>query len=66
MESTEVSVGKRVRVCEPVLRPEWWGMTGTVKGTWGHPEHLALDVLLDNGRSQLFWHFDLEPSDSDV
>jgi hypothetical protein len=50
----------RVRVGKPVLYPEFWGMMGTIRGTWGHPEHLALDILLDDGRSQLFWHYDLE------
>lgn len=63
MESTKASFGIRVRVVEPALQPELWGMTGTIRGTWGHPEHLALDVLLDDGQSRLFWHYDLEPID---
>jgi hypothetical protein len=29
-------------------------------GKWGSPEYLALDVLLDDGRMQLFWHHELE------
>jgi hypothetical protein len=26
----------------------------------GHPEYLALDVRLEDGSSQLFWHYELE------
>ena len=36
------------------------GLMGTVSGKWGSPEYLALDVLLDDGRTQLFWHHELE------
>ena len=42
------------------LHSEWQGLTGTVSGKWGSPEYLALDVLLDDGRTQLFWHHELE------
>jgi hypothetical protein len=27
---------------------------------WGNPEHLAFDVRLDDGRTQLFWYHELE------
>ena len=40
------------------LRSEWRGLTVTAKR--GHPEYLALDVLLEDGRTQLFWHYELE------
>jgi hypothetical protein len=33
---------------------------GTITGKWGNPEYLALDVLLDDGRTLLFWHHELE------
>jgi hypothetical protein len=39
---------------------EWRGLTGTVSRKWGNPEYLALDVLLDDGRTLLFWHHELE------
>jgi hypothetical protein len=32
----------------------------TIKNRWGHPDYLALDVLLDNSSSELFWHHELE------
>ena len=42
------------------LHSEWRGLTDTVSGKWGHPKYLALDVLLEDGRTQLFWHHELE------
>ena len=45
---------------ESGLGSEWRGLTGTVCGKWGNPEHLTLDVVLDDGTQQLFWHHELE------
>jgi hypothetical protein len=47
-------------VGESGLRPQWRGQTGTISGRWGHPEYPALDVRMEDGRSQLFWHHELE------
>ena len=60
MESEEARIGARVRVSESGRRSEWRGLTGTVSGKWGNPEYLALDVRMDEGRTQLFWHHELE------
>jgi hypothetical protein len=60
MRSEEAQIGARVRVGESGLRSEWRGLTGTVSRKWGNPEYLALDVLLDDGRTLLFWHHELE------
>jgi hypothetical protein len=60
MRSEEAQIGARVRVGESGLRSEWRGLTGTVRRKWGDPEYLALDVLLEDGRTQLFWHHELE------
>jgi hypothetical protein len=35
-------------------------MTGTVETCFGHPDFVALDVRLDDGRVRLFWHHQLE------
>jgi hypothetical protein len=35
-------------------------MVGTIEERWGNPDYIALDVLLDDGRSELFWHHELE------
>jgi hypothetical protein len=48
----------RLRVREALaradLRSDLVGKTGTISGRWGSPHYLALDVLLDDGRTQLF------------
>ena len=60
MTSEEAVIGARVRVSESGWRSEWWGLKGKIRGKWGDPEYLALDVLLEDGRTQLFWHHELE------
>ncbi len=60
MRSEEARIGARVRVSESGRRSEWRGLMGTVSAKWGNPEYLALDVLLDEGRTQLFWYHELE------
>jgi hypothetical protein len=47
-------------VGESGLRPEWRGLIGTIRARWGHPEYPAFDVRMEDGRSQLFWHHELE------
>ena len=60
MLSEKAQIGKRVRIradhCSTALR----GMVGTIEERWGDPDYIALDVLLDDGRSELFWHQELE------
>jgi hypothetical protein len=60
MMSEEALIGARVRVGGSGWRSEWHGLTGTITAKWGNPEHLAFDVRLDDGRTQLFWHHELE------
>ena len=60
MRSEETRIGARVRVGESGLRSELRGLTGRIIGRWGHPEYLALDVRMEDGSSQLFWHHELE------
>jgi hypothetical protein len=55
----QARIGVWVKVGESGLLPEWRGMTGRIIVRWGHPEYLALDVRLEDGRSQLFWHHEL-------
>jgi len=65
MTSEEAVIGARVRVGEESGRrcSEWRGLTGTISAKWGNPEYLALDVMLEDGRTQLFWHHELEEID---
>ena len=56
----EARSGTRVRVVEDTRRPEFEGMVGTVKGSFGDPKYPALDVQLEDGRLELFWFYQLE------
>jgi hypothetical protein len=64
VRSEEAVIGARVKVGDSVAdsgwRSEWRGLTGTISRRWGNPEYLALDVVLEDGRTQLFWHHELE------
>jgi hypothetical protein len=60
MFSEEALVGMKVRVRESLTRAHLRGLEGTITRRWGNPHYLALDVLLDDGTSQLFWHHELE------
>jgi hypothetical protein len=56
----EARPGVAVRVKDGLWRSEFGGMLGTVEHMWGHPDHPALDVRLEDGRSELFWFHELE------
>ena len=60
MMSQEALIGMRVRVREDYRLAHLRGKKGKIKNRWGHPNYLALDVLLDDGGSELFWHHELE------
>jgi hypothetical protein len=55
LESHEARLGVRVRVAQSDISPQLRGMLGTIETCYGHPEYLALDVRLDDGRYELFW-----------
>jgi hypothetical protein len=60
LKSHEARPGVMVRVRQGHLKPELDGMLGTIKRSYGHPEYLALDVQLEDGRLELFWHHQLD------
>jgi hypothetical protein len=60
LQSHELFIGARVKVLETDRRAEIRGMDGTIEHRFGHPEYLALDVRLDDGRLELFWAHSLE------
>jgi len=60
MQPHEALIGMRVRVLESDRRVELRGMLGTLEHRFGGPKYLALDVLLDDGRLELFWPHKLE------
>jgi hypothetical protein len=60
MTSEEALIGMRVRVSESHRSSDLRGKVGTISKRWGAPDYVALDVLLDDGHMQLFWHHELE------
>jgi hypothetical protein len=64
MRSEQARIGTKVMVGEAGLGSEWRGLAGTIIGKWGNPEYLALDVLLDDVCTRLFWHYELEQIDA--
>ncbi|MBA2713936.1 MAG: hypothetical protein H0U55_10355 [Rubrobacteraceae bacterium] len=61
MLSEEARIGRRVRVRKDAPpRPALQASVGTIEKRWGNPDYIALDVLLDDGTSLLFWHHELE------
>jgi hypothetical protein len=57
--SEEALVGMRVRVRDSLQNVELRGLRGTIIARWGNPNYVALDVLLDEGHTELFWHHEL-------
>jgi hypothetical protein len=55
-----------VRVREGHWKGQFAGMRGTVQNLWGQSEYAAVDVLLEDGRSELFWLPDLAVVDEDI
>lgn len=49
-----------VRVKGEHWKSVYSGMRGTVERRWGHADHPALDVRLEDGRLQLFWFHELD------
>jgi hypothetical protein len=63
MRSDEAVVGKKVQVLPQHRRAEFRGVYGTIRQRYGAPDYLALDVEFGDGRSVLFWHYELEEVD---
>jgi hypothetical protein len=60
MQPHEALIGTRVKVLETDRRADLRGKLGMIEHRFGHPEHVALDVPLDDGRLELFWAHALE------
>ena len=60
LQSHEARTGITIRVNEKHWKSRYRGMRGTVEHKWGHPDHPALDVRLEDGRSELFWFHELD------
>jgi len=66
MQAFEARRGAVVRIRDGHWKSQFAGMRGTIQNCWGNSEHAAVDVLLDDGRSELFWLPDLSVVDEDI
>ena len=66
MQAYEARRGTVIRVRDGHWKWQFAGMRGTVQNLWGQSEHAAVDVLLEDGRSELFWLTDLAVVDEDI
>jgi hypothetical protein len=41
------------------------GQVGTITHLYGVPSHRAVDVKFDDGRSELFWYYQLDETADD-
>ncbi len=60
MEVQEARSGTMVRVKEGYRKTDLVGKRGTVRKCWGHPDYSAVDIELEDGRSELVWFHQLE------
>ncbi len=58
MESREARTGTLVRLLDGGKRGGK-GCVGTVERTYGHPDHLAMEVRFEDGGTELCWHHEL-------
>ena len=59
LQAYEARSGKVVQVRRGHWKDEFAGMRGTIQKRWGNSEHAAVEVLLEDGSSELFWLADL-------
>ena len=55
-----------MRVREGHWKTDFAGMLGTVQKCWGQSEHAAVDVLMEDGRLELFWLPNLDAVDENI
>lgn len=63
--SEEARPGMRVRISDDHRRLALRGLVGTIKRRYGASSYLALEVVFEDGRSELFWHHELNAVDQD-
>jgi hypothetical protein len=66
MEWYEACRGTLVRVRDSHWKADFASMLGTIQHCWGQSEHAAVDVLLEDMRSELFRITDLDVADEAI
>ena len=62
LESREARIGMSVGVVDGA-RGAGKGHVGTIVGTYGLPDYLAVDVLFDDGSVELYWYYQLRTTE---
>jgi hypothetical protein len=60
MRSQDVQLGMLVRVSKLHRKLDYRGQTGIVQQRYGNANYEAFDIQFSDGRSELFWHHELE------
>ena len=60
MELQEARTGTLVSVKEGYRKTDLVGKRGILRKCWGSPDYLAVDIELEDGRSELLWFHQLE------
>jgi hypothetical protein len=66
LQAYEARRGKVVQVRHGHWKDDFAGMRGIIQERWGNSEHAAVDVLLENGSSELFWLANLSEVDERI
>jgi hypothetical protein len=66
LQAYEARRGKVVQVRHGHWKDELAGMRGTIQECWGNSQHAAVEVLLEDGSSELFWLADLSEVDEHI
>ena len=63
LQAYEARRGRVVQVRLGHWKDDLAGMRGTIQERWGNSENAAVEVLLEDGSSELFWLADLDEAD---
>jgi hypothetical protein len=66
LEAYDARRGTLVRVREGHWKTDFAGMLGTVQKCWGTSEYAGVDVLMEDGRLELFWLPNLDVVEEDI
>jgi hypothetical protein len=66
LQPYEARRGTAVRVKDAHWKSEFGGMHGTIHWRSGQSEHAMVEVLLEDGRLELFWVPNLEAIERDI
>ena len=62
MKAEDVQLGMLVQVSQLHSKLDYRGQTGVVQQRFGNVHYAAFDIQFLDGRSELFWHHELDES----